>query len=352
MNSIEKDFWIGKKVLITGHTGFKGSWLSLILKKFNAKVFGLALPSLSKSDLFQIANVGDNVDNKFIDIRNYKDVLNTISEIEPEIIIHMAAQSLVRTSYNNPLETYSTNVMGTLHILQSAMKVGSIKVIINVTSDKCYENIEEDKLYKETDTIGGFDPYSSSKGCSEIITKSFRDSFCKEDKMAIASARSGNVIGGGDWSKDRLIPDIIRGFEKKSSATIRNPDSIRPWQHVLDPLSGYLLLAQKLYNDKKKYSGAWNFGPKEESLKEVKWVANYIKDLWSNDVSWKIDKNVHPHEAKTLKLDCAKANNILGWEPRLSLKDTLYMAVDWYKAYLKNKDMLAFTLKQIEEYKF
>lgn len=350
MTIINKLFWEGKKVLITGHTGFKGSWLSLWLQNMNADVYGLSLPPPTKLNLFEQAEVGKRMSSNLGNICNYKFVENLAKKIQPEIIIHMAAQSLVRYSYENPIETYNTNVIGTLNILEAVKKVGSAKVVLNVTTDKVYENKYQKKPYIEDDTLGGYDPYSSSKACSEILTSSYLKSFYKKMGIALASARAGNVIGGGDWSKNRLIPDIIKGFKSKKIVLIRYPDFIRPWQHVLEPLSGYILLVERLYKKGHDFTGAWNFGPEQSDAKTVKWITKRMSYLWGGAPKWKIDKKKHFHEEKYLKLNCSKAKKYLNWNPKLKIEDSLKMVVEWHRALLSKKNMKKFTIEQIESF--
>ena len=350
MSAIDKNFWYKKKVLITGHTGFKGSWLSLWLQNMEANVYGLSLPPKQRLNLFTRANVDEKMKSYFCDISNYDLTKKYIRKIKPEIIIHMAAQPLVRYSYINPLETYSTNVVGTLNILDISRKIKSVKVILNVTTDKCYENTKKSKPYKEHEPLGGYDPYSSSKACSEIITNSYRRSFYGNTGIALASARAGNVIGGGDWSDDRLIPDILSGFKNKRNILIRFPNSVRPWQHVLDPLSGYIILAQQLYKKGLNFTGAWNFGPYENDAKTVKWITKRMSHFWGDKPKWKVDKKNHPHEEKYLKLDCSKAKKYLNWSPKLNIDSSLKMVVEWHKTFLLKKNMKTFTIKQIENF--
>jgi CDP-glucose 4,6-dehydratase len=347
---IDKNFWYKKKVLITGHSGFKGSWLSLWLQNMDVKVYGISLPPKQKLNLFNAAKVNEKMISYFCNICDYDLVKKYINKIKPDIIIHMAAQSLVRHSYTNPIETYSTNVIGTLNILEIARKVKSVKVVLNITSDKCYENKKRSKPYKEHEPLGGYDPYSSSKACSEILTNSYRRSFYANVGIALASARAGNVIGGGDWSDDRLIPDIIRGFKKKKNVLIRFPNSIRPWQHVLDPLLGYILLAEKLYKKGPSFTGAWNFGPDQGDAKTVKWITQRMSDLWGGTPKWKIDKKNNFHEEKYLELNCSKAKKYLNWKPKLKIDDSLKMVVEWYRAFLSKKNMKSFTIRQIENF--
>lgn len=345
------EFWNGKKVLITGHTGFKGSWLSLWLQKLGAEVVGYALEEPTIPSLFKVAKIDEHVVSIINDIRNKDMLFNTIKKYKPDIIFHLAAQSLVRKSYDNPVETFETNVMGTVNLLDVVRNSESVKVVINITSDKCYENKEWPWGYREIDPMGGYDPYSCSKGCSELVTNSFRQSYFKGKNIHLASVRAGNVIGGGDWAEDRLVPDIIKSLIKNESLYIRNPFAIRPWQHVLEPLNGYMLLAEKMWQHGEKYSGAWNFGPDDDHVITVGELTNKFTKLWNVNFKVKKDSSKQPHEAMLLKLDCSKAKLKLGWYPKLNLEDTLMWTVDWYKEFVSNSDeMKEVTLKQIEAY--
>lgn len=344
------DFWRGKRVLLTGHTGFKGSWLSLWLQSLGVDLQGLALDPPTSPSLFIEANVSKEMSSEIGDIRDYQVVLNIVKNFRPEIVIHMAAQPLVRYSYKNPIETYATNVMGTVHVLEAIRQVGATKVVVNVTTDKCYENKEWVWGYREDEPMGGYDPYSSSKGCAELVTSAYRQSYFEESGVALASARAGNVIGGGDWAQDRLVPDILRAFEKKQSVIIRNPHSTRPWQHVLEPLSGYLTLAEKLWSDPTKYVGGWNFGPKDDDAKPVSWIVENLCNSWGQGAAWSLDGESHPHEAGYLKLDISKAKFKLGWEPIWSLETALERIVDWQKHFLFANDMKSFTQSQIKNF--
>lgn len=347
---INSAFWAGRRVFLTGHTGFKGSWLSLWLQELGASVTGFSLPPPTEPSLFHVARVEDKMRSLTGDIRDLEALRTAISSDEPEVIIHMAAQSLVRYSYTNPVETYATNVLGTVHVLEAARQVSSVRAIVNVTSDKCYENKEWVWGYRETEPMGGFDPYSSSKGCSELVTSAYRRSFMHQAKIALASARAGNVIGGGDWSTDRLIPDILRSIEAGKAVPIRSPKSIRPWQHVLEPLRGYLLLAEKLYKVGDNFADGWNFGPSEEDAKPVEWIVNELTQLWGEGAKWEKDSREHPHEAGYLRLDCSKAHALLGWRPRWSLAETLKAIVNWHRSYLNGTDMREYSIEQIRSY--
>lgn len=346
---INQTFWRDKKVLVTGHTGFKGSWLSLWLNNMGAKVVGYALPPPTTPSLFEVARVADSIVSVIGDVSDATKLQSTIQTHQPEIVIHMAAQALVRPSYTNPVETYATNVMGTVNLLEAVRQTDCVRAVVNVTTDKCYENKERLQPYREGEPLGGYDPYSSSKACSELITAAYRSSFFSP-KVALASARAGNVIGGGDWALDRLIPDIMRSITEKRPVLIRSPNAIRPWQHVLEPLSGYLLLAEKLYAGSTNAADAWNFGPNEEDTRTVQWIVEKLTQEWGEGASWVVDEGKHPHEAHYLKLDCSKAKIQLNWQPRWSLSMALQNIIAWHKAHLEDRDMREVTLKQIETY--
>lgn len=344
-------FWDGKKVLLTGHTGFKGSWLSLWLQSMGAQVKGFALAPPTKPALFEQARVADGMESEIGDIRDLAAVCATMLAFNPEILIHMAAQPLVRLSYRVPVETYATNVMGTVHVLEAARQCSHLKAIVNVTTDKCYENREWVWGYRENEPMGGHDPYSNSKGCSELVTSAYRNSFFDSpDTASLASARAGNVIGGGDWAEDRLIPDVLRAFEKKLPVVIRNPMATRPWQHVLEPLSGYLILAEKLYSEGKAYAEGWNFGPRDEDVKPVEWILSHMVHQWGEGASWNLDITPQPHEAQLLKLDVSKAAARLKWHPRWSLAQALNSIVEWHQCWLAKGDIRQKTLDQITQY--
>lgn len=354
-NMVNKEFWKGKKVFITGHTGFKGSWLSVLLSWLGAEVYGYALKPNTDPCLYDLASVDQLVSSTIGDIRDYSFLLETLRKINPEIVIHMAAQPLVRESYKNPRETYEINVMGTVNLLEAVRHVESIRAVLNVTTDKCYENKEWHWGYRENEPMGGYDPYSNSKGCSELVTSSFRSSFFNPEEylkhgVAVASARAGNVIGGGDWSNDRLIPDIIHAISHDEKVKIRSPYAIRPWQHVLEPLSGYLALCEKLYSDGTHFAEGWNFGPDDKDAQNVEWITKTICDFWGKGASFEIDKTPQPHEANYLKLDCSKAKAELGWIPRWDIKTTIKSIIDWNKAFIAGSDMRKVTEKQISDY--
>jgi CDP-glucose 4,6-dehydratase len=352
--AVDSVFWHNKKVFLTGHTGFKGSWLSLWLQQLGARVTGYALHSPTNPSLFEVANVAQGMVSIIGDIRDESGLAKAMRESSPDIVIHMAAQPLVRRSYVDPVETYSTNVMGTVYLLEAVRQAGP-RAVVNVTSDKCYDNREWVWGYRENEPMGGFDPYSNSKGCAELVTSAYRNSFFNpskygEHQTALATARAGNVIGGGDWAEDRLIPDILRAIDGGQPVVIRNPSAIRPWQYVLEPLSGYLLLAQKLYENGMEYAEGWNFGPNDEDARTVQWIVERLTKLWGNGASWRLDSTIHPHEAHFLKLDCSKARARLAWHPCWDLACTIEKVVDWQRAWLAGKDMRAVTLKQIENY--
>jgi CDP-glucose 4,6-dehydratase len=349
MTTIDRGFWNGKRVFLTGHTGFKGSWLSLWLFSLGANVRGYSLNPLTQPSLFSEAKIDSIAESHIGDIRDQDTLQESMVSFKPDILIHMAAQPLVRYSYDEPIETYEVNVIGTAKVLEVARGCSNLKAIINITTDKCYENDGRTKGFKENDPMGGYDPYSSSKGCAELVTSSYRRSFLQDQGIGLASVRAGNVIGGGDWADDRLIPDILKSFENGSSVIVRNPLATRPWQHVLEPLSGYLVLAQKLYQNPKEYAEGWNFGPNEQDVKPVDWVLDKMISKWPNS-SWELDKGSSPHEADFLKLDISKAKFKLGWNPLWSLSDTLEKIVNWHQAWLNEEDMQTVCLEEIEEY--
>ncbi len=347
-------FWKGKKIFLTGHTGFKGSWLSLWLQSLEAQVTGYALTPPSTPNLFTVAKVESGMRSVIGDIRDLDYLKKIMKETNPDIVIHMAAQPLVRYSYINPVETYMTNVMGTVHVLEAARESKHIKAILNVTSDKCYDNKEIDRGYKEDEAMGGFDPYSNSKGCSELVTSAYRNSFFNIEKyhehgVALATARAGNVIGGGDWAEDRLIPDFMRAIVKKQKVSIRNPQAIRPWQHVLEPLKGYLMLCQKLYEVGPTFSESFNFGPHESDAQNVEWIAKHLAASWGEGATFEIAENAtRLHEAHFLKLDCKKARTRLAWEPIWTIEEALKRICAWHRAYLNGEDMHAYSLNDIK----
>lgn len=348
-------FWRGKRVFLTGHTGFKGSWLSLWLQSLGAVLTGFALPPPTRPSLFEAAGVAGGMRSIIGDIRDLPALQLALQEARPEIVIHMAAQPLVRYSYQNPVETYATNVMGTVHLLEAARNSPGIKAVVNITTDKCYENREWVWGYRENEPMGGYDPYSNSKGCAELVSAAYRSSFFNADHyarhgVALATVRAGNVIGGGDWAQDRLLPDILAAFAEGRAARIRNPRAIRPWQHVLEPLRGYLILAERLYGHGASYAEGWNFGPDDDDAKPVGQIVEQMAALWGGDARWQIDKGEHPHEAGYLKLDCAKAKARLDWRPRWNLDVALAEIVAWHRAYVSGQEMQAFSLAQIARY--
>lgn len=348
---VNPDFWKGKKVFITGHTGFKGSWLSLWLQEMGAIVKGYALEPNTTPNLFTKANVAQNMVSEIGDITDLNHIVESMKTFNPEVLIHMAAQPLVRLSYKEPVLTYATNVMGTVNVLEAARKCTNLKAIVSVTTDKCYENKEWAWGYRENEPMGGHDPYSSSKGCAELVTAAYRKSFFNNsDSAVLASARAGNVIGGGDWAADRLIPDILRAFEKNKPVIVRNPMSTRPWQHVLEPLSGYLVLAQHLYEERNNFAEGWNFGPKDEDCKPVSWILDKMAGHWGNGASWQLDKNNNPHEAGYLKLDCSKAALRLNWYPKWNLEYTLENIIKWHQHYLSQNNIQEQCLLEIAKY--
>lgn len=354
MTKIFNNVYRNRRVLITGHTGFKGPWLSIWLSELGAKVLGYALRPSTTPSLFEICDLEKKVTSIISDIRNFKMLKDVVKKYQPEIVFHMAAQSLVRHSYKEPAETYETNVMGTVNLLEACRLTSSVRVIVNVTSDKCYETRKQDWGYKENDPMGGYDPYSSSKGCAELVTNAYSKSFFnpdnyKEHSVSLASVRAGNVIGGGDWAQDRLIPDCIKAIMANKLIIVRYPDAVRPWQHVLEPLYGYLLLAQRLYQDGPVFAGGWNFGPNEDA-KPVRWLVESMAKMWGKNLSWTIDTGDKPYEANYLKLDCSKAKSKLGWYPQWDLKLALEKTVEWYKAYINNEDMIKVIRDQIHSY--
>jgi CDP-glucose 4,6-dehydratase len=347
--------WRGKKVFLTGHTGFKGGWLSLWLAHLGAEVRGYALDPYTTPNLLDVARIGTVVEDIRGNIMDRPHLERSMIEFAPDIVIHMAAQPLVRLSYLDPLGTYATNVLGTGHVLEAVRKCPSVRAVVSVTTDKCYENKEWVWGYRETDPLGGYDPYSSSKACAEIVTAAYRQSFFHPSKFAehrcgIATGRAGNVIGGGDWSDDRLIPDLVRGFLAKEDVRIRRPNSIRPWQHVLEPLWGYMRLAEELYQGNVAAATGWNFGPADDDAWPVGRIAAKMTDFWGEGAKWTLDPDPGVHEAGYLKLDASKARTELGWRPSLHIDTTLEWLVTWYKAWQKGEDMHALTLQQITEY--
>jgi CDP-glucose 4,6-dehydratase len=355
MRMVKPQSWSGRRVLVTGHTGFKGSWLSLWLQAMGADVTGMALPPETSPNLFDVAGVANGMNSRIVDIRDARALDEAVGMARPEVVFHLAAQPLVRLSYQDPLQTFATNVMGTANLLDALRRHGGAKAVVIVTTDKCYENREWLWPYRESDALGGYDPYSSSKACAELVAASFRQSFFPEKTYpvhgtAIATARAGNVIGGGDRSADRLIPDIVRAFEEGRPVRLRNPSSIRPWQHVLDPLGGYLLLAASLLENGMRDAEAFNFGPRGTDTLAVREIVETAAKLWPGDVRWEADDGPHPHEANLLRLDSSKAHARLGWQPRLSVGEAVEWSVSWYAAAAQGADMRKLTLDQIARY--
>jgi CDP-glucose 4,6-dehydratase len=340
---------------VTGHTGFKGSWLSLWLQHLGANVTGFALAPASPRNLFESADVAHQMNSVLGDIREPEAVLRCMATAKPEVVIHLAAQSLVRYSYQNPIETFATNVMGTAHVLDAVRSTETVKAVVVVTSDKCYDNKEWTWGYRENEPMGGRDPYSSSKGCAELVAAAYRSSFFSDlsngaPRAGLATARAGNVIGGGDWAADRLVPDTVRAFERKVPAVVRNPDAVRPWQHVLEPLCGYLTLAEALIGNPGDYAEAWNFGPSDTDVRSVRWIVEKLSSTWGDQPRWQLDNGTHPHEAQSLRLDSAKARQRLSWHPKWQLERALEEIVAWHTAERAGQSMRSVTLEQIEAY--
>jgi CDP-glucose 4,6-dehydratase len=349
------EFWRGKRVFLTGHTGFKGGWMSLWLQSLGADLTGYALEAPTTPSLFECAQVARHMRSVIGDIRDGAALAQAMRAARPEIVIHMAAQPLVRKSYADPVETYSTNVMGTVHLLEAVRQTPEVRAVVNITTDKCYENKEWVWGYRENETMGGHDPYSNSKACAELVTAAYRNSFFQaggstQARTALASARAGNVIGGGDWAADRLIPDILAAFQRAAPVVIRNPHAVRPWQHVLEPLRGYLSLGEHLYQEGCAFAEAFNFGPLSEDARPVQWIVQRLVEQWQDGASWQLDTAAHPHEAHYLKLDISKAGTRLGWQPCLRLEQALQLTVEWARARLHGEDMQAYTLRQIQHY--
>jgi CDP-glucose 4,6-dehydratase len=343
-------FWSGKRVLVTGHTGFKGTWLVAWLRRLGAEVAGLALPPSTNPSLFELAQGAQGILSVFGDIRDLQTVKSTFDRFKPEIVFHLAAQAIVLTSYEDPVGTYATNVMGAVHVFEAARNSG-VRVLVNVTSDKCYDNKEWFWPYRESDPLGGKDPYSNSKACAELVTAAYRASFFSgEKRIGFASARAGNVIGGGDWAPYRLIPDVVAAIRDKRPVPVRNPDSMRPWQHVLEPLSGYLMLAERLWDDPKTFSSEWNFGPDPDSVRSVRWLVDRIASHWGVPPQQMPQSGEHLHEAKLLALDSSKARAELRWAPRWSLDRAAGAVVEWYKAHERGAPVRPVVLDQIEAF--
>ncbi len=347
---ISREFWRGRRVFLTGHTGFKGSWTSLLLASLGAEVYGYALAPESDRGLFVSGSVARSMRHLIGDVRDLETMSAAVSEARPEVVIHMAAQALVRQSYKDPVGTYATNVMGTVNLLEAVRRTPEVRAVVVVTSDKCYDNVGWTWPYREIDPLGGHDPYSNSKGCAELVTDSYRRSFFhSEDAALVASGRAGNVIGGGDWAIDRLVPDAVRAFVAGESVRVRNPHAVRPWQHVLDPILAYLELCERLVTDGPAFAEGWNFGPAEASMVPVSRVLDGMIRLWGGSARWDRDQGEHPHEASYLKLDCSKAHTRLGWRPLIDLDQALRLTVDWYRAFEAGADMRTITHDQIGE---
>lgn len=352
---IDRSFWKGRRVFLTGHTGFKGSWLSLWLNFLGSEVTGYSLEPPTVPSLYDICGVGGLVKSVTADVRDGESLARAMGEARPEVVMHMAAQPLVRDSYKDPVETYNINVMGTVNMLEAVRGCKGVRAVINVTTDKCYENKECLWGYSEDSVLGGYDPYSNSKACSELVTSSYRSSFFNPKDynthhVGLATARAGNVIGGGDWAVDRLVPDCIRALLGGEKVRIRNPHAIRPWQHVFEPLSGYMILAQRLFEDGPAFSEGWNFGPHEDDARPVEWIVGRLCSMWGEGAGYEIDEGEHPHEASYLKLNCAKARAELGWKPKWGLDKALESIVEWTHAYNDGRDMLDVSLKQIKDF--
>jgi CDP-glucose 4,6-dehydratase len=351
---MQAQFWHNKKIFLTGHTGFKGAWLSLWLQAWGAKICGYALPPQSHPNLFDLLHLVDDLENHFADIRDAEKLSRLMQKFQPDIVIHMAAQPLVRYSYQHPVETYAVNVMGTVNVLE-AFRNSSARLLLNVTTDKVYENKEQVHGYSEDEPLGGYDPYSSSKACSELVTAAYRASFFnprsfQQHHKAVASARAGNVIGGGDWSEDRIVPDLIRGFSKKMPVFIRYPQAIRPWQHVLESLSGYMTLLERLWAAPQEFAAAFNFGPSEQDCISVADLTSLMAKTWGEGAIWQADLHVQPHEANFLKLNTDKAKIQLNWQPVWNVQQAITAVVAWYKTWHLGQDMRAYTLSQLQEY--
>jgi CDP-glucose 4,6-dehydratase len=352
---IDHSFWKGRRAFVTGHTGFKGSWLCLWLRALGVEVTGFALESPTRPSLFEQAGVAQGIKSLCADIRDFPRLRTAIADSRPQVILHLAAQSVVRRGYEDPIETYSSNVMGTVNVLEAVRQLDRECVVVNVTSDKCYRNNEWLWGYRETDALGGHDPYSNSKACAELVTSAFCDSYFRADaagasKIAVATARAGNVVGGGDWTRDQLLPDLMRAFIDEKPCVIRSPLAIRPWQFVLEPLQGYLLLAENLAKNPARFSGPWNFGPEDSDAKPVAWIADRLVRLWGGNAGWEKDKATHPHEAAYLKLDISKSKSEIAWRPLVPLISALDWIVEWYREFQAGGDLRRLTCAQIERY--
>lgn len=351
INMIDPSFWYEKRVFLTGHTGFKGGWTAIWLKKLGAVIKGYSLSPSTEPSFFSLARVYESGDSQIDDIRDLNTLKSSLLQFKPDIVIHMAAQPLVRASYINPVDTYQTNVMGVVHLFEAIRECSTVKAVVNVTSDKCYRNNEWLWGYRENEPMGGDDPYSSSKACSELITDAYRRSFFDDKRsVSIATARAGNVIGGGDWSKDRLVPDAIRAFTSKKPLIVRNPHATRPWQHVLEPIFGYLKLAEKLYSSEVDFAQSWNFGPFPEGNKSVAELLDYMISKWPSEASWRLDERQQPHEAQMLMLDISKAKKMLKWSPRWTVETAIDKTLEWYQYAIAGKNMSEYSVRQINEF--
>jgi CDP-glucose 4,6-dehydratase len=344
---VSPDIWRGRRVLVTGHTGFKGGWLSLWLERLGAKVFGFALPPPSMPSLFDAARVAEGVEQQLGDLRDMACLTSFIKQTRPEVVLHLAAQALVREGYRDPVGTLTSNVVGTMNLLEAVRGCDSVRALLVITSDKCYRNQEWLWPYRESDALGGRDPYSASKACAEIITSAWRDSFLA-GRVQVATARAGNVIGGGDWAADRLVPDALRAWQAGRALNVRNPAAVRPWQHVLEPLAGYLRLAEGLLRG--EHAGAWNFGPDAAEMLSVAGLLDRLASAWGETATWRAEAGEQPHEARLLTLDSSQARALLGWRPRYGIQAALEKTVDWQRAWLTGADMRAYTQTQIEDY--
>ncbi len=347
---MSRDFWKGRRVFITGHTGFKGTWLCLLLEHLGAKVTGYALDAPTRPSLFELTGLKHRIDSIHGDVRDLPALRQAMERAKPQVAIHMAAQALVLESYRQPVDTYATNVMGTVHFLEAARGMADLRSAVVVTSDKCYENRERAEGYREDEPMGGYDPYSSSKGCAELVVSAYRRSFFQEGKTAVASVRAGNVIGGGDWADNRIVPDCMRALLAGRTISVRNPQAVRPWQLVLEPLAGYLLLARRLCDSPGQFASGWNFGPGEHDARPVGWIVQRVVDLWGQGAGWECRSQPQAHEAHLLKLDCSKAATKLDWAPRTSLDVALQWIVKWYKEYQAGKDPHAICMDQIRDF--
>jgi CDP-glucose 4,6-dehydratase len=347
---VNPDCWRGKRVFLTGHTGFKGGWLALWLAEMGAEVHGYALAPPTQPDFFSVTDLQSRLAaHTLADLRDAEALSRALREARPEVVFHLAAQALVRYSYAAPVETYAVNVMGTVNLLETVRQTPGVRAVVNITTDKCYENREWPWPYRENEALGGFDPYSSSKACAELVTAAYRQSFLQAAGTALASARAGNVIGGGDWAADRLVPDFLRALDAGQTLLIRSPRAVRPWQHVLEPLAGYLALAERLYNEGQAFAEAWNFGPDDRDARSVQWIVEFLCRR-TPGAAWRLTDAPQPHEAHTLKLDSSKAKTRLGWSPRWDLATALEMTLAWHQAWRQGADMAAFSLNQIHAY--